>query len=155
MYEYISHSTKETKRLAKKLARLLTPGDVITLKGDLGSGKTTFTQGMAIGLSISEVVSSPTFTIIKEYKGTLPLYHIDAYRLEYSDEDIGFLEYFDGKGISVVEWPQFIEDFLPDERLIITITLYDEQFRKLTFQPKGAHYEQITKRLLNDNGIRE
>lgn len=149
MYEYVSSSSEETKQLANKLANFLQPGSVITLEGDLGAGKTTFTQGLAKGLDIESVVSSPTFTIVKEYQGRLPLYHMDAYRLEFSDEDIGFLEYFEGDGISVVEWAQFIEDYLPEERLIITIEFLDEQSRKLTFKSIGTEYENIIKQLLN------
>ncbi len=92
-------------------------------------------------------VSSPTFTIIKEYEGELPLYHMDVYRLEHSDEDIGFGEYFDGKGISVVEWAQFIEEFLPAERLNIHINYVDEHTRLLTFISNGAHYTGIINEL--------
>lgn len=150
MYEYVSYSEEETKQLAKKLANLLQPGDVVTLEGDLGAGKTTFTQGLARGLKVEGVVSSPTFTIIKEYEGKFPLYHMDAYRLEHSEEDIGFIEYFEGNGISVVEWPQFIEDYLPKERLVITITFIDVQSRKLTFKSVGSYYEEIIKKLLDE-----
>src|SRR5699024_9340822 len=95
-------SEVETMKLAAKLASLLKPGDVITLEGDLGAGKTTFTKGIAHGLGVKRVVNSPTFTIIKEYSGELPLYHMDVYRLENSDEDIGFTDYFQADGISVV-----------------------------------------------------
>jgi tRNA threonylcarbamoyladenosine biosynthesis protein TsaE len=138
---------EETKHLAEKLAVLLKPGDVITLEGDLGAGKTTFTKGLAEGLGVKRSVSSPTFTIIKEYEGELPLYHMDVYRLEYSDEDIGFDEYFNGNGISVVEWATFIEDYLPDERLNINISYIDEQSRELKFQAVGTHFEWVLNEL--------
>ncbi|AIF42398.1 tRNA (adenosine(37)-N6)-threonylcarbamoyltransferase complex ATPase subunit type 1 TsaE [Virgibacillus sp. SK37] len=138
---------EETKHIAEKLAVLLKPGDVITLEGDLGAGKTTFTKGLAEGLGVKRSVSSPTFTIIKEYEGELPLYHMDVYRLEYSDEDIGFDEYFNGNGISVVEWASFIEDYLPFERLEINISYIDEQSRELKFHAVGAHFEWVLNEL--------
>src|SRR5699024_7853421 len=140
-------SENETKQLAFKLASLVQKADVITLEGDLGAGKTTFTQGFAKGLNIEAVVSSPTFTIIKEYdEGRLPLYHMDVYRLEFSDEDIGFYEYFHGDGVSIVEWAQFIDDYLPEERLNIRIKYGDNNSRHFTFEATGYYYdEKITK----------
>ena len=104
-----TNSEEQTKSLAEKIATLLKPGDVLTLEGDLGAGKTTFTKGIAAGLGISRTLSSPTFTIVKEYEGTIPLYHMDVDRLEGSDEDIGFDEYFHVNGIAVIEWAQFID----------------------------------------------
>ena len=97
-------SEEETKELASTLASFLKPNDVITLEGDLGAGKTTFTKGLALGLGVKRMVTSPTFVIVKEYEGTMPLYHMDVYRLENMEEDIGFKEYFNGEGVSVVEW---------------------------------------------------
>src|SRR5690606_38165727 len=114
-----------------------------TLEGDLGAGKTTFTKGLAKGLGVKRNVNSPTFTIVKQYKGRLPLYHMDVYRLEHSDEDIGFSEYFDGEGVSVVEWAQFIEEYLPEERLEVTIRSIDEQTRKIEFHAIGDRYLNI------------
>ena len=146
--EIKTHSDEESMKLAARLATLLEPGDVITLEGELGTGKTTFTKGIAHGLGVKRMVTSPTFTIVKEYEGKLPLYHMDAYRLEHSEEDIGFSEYFNGDGISVVEWAQFIEYFLPAERLNIVISYLDEQSRLITFNPQGAHYKSITKALI-------
>src|SRR5690625_95245 len=87
----------KTKKLAAIIAKKLNSGDIITLEGELGAGKTTFTKGIAEGLEVKRTVTSPTFTIIKQYKGRIPLYHMDAYRLENSSEDIGFDEYFEGK----------------------------------------------------------
>lgn len=147
IYEQITTSENETKDVAFKLAELLECGDVITLEGDLGAGKTTFTKGLATGLGIESNVSSPTFTIVKEYDGRLPLYHMDVYRLEHSDEDIGFMEYFHGDGVSVVEWAQFIEDYLPDERLEIKIKYEENDTRKLIFQAIGNKYENKLKQL--------
>ena len=125
-FEYISNSDIETRKVGRVLATLLKESSVITLEGDLGAGKTTFTKGIAEGLNIKRAVTSPTFTIMKQYEGTLPLFHIDAYRLEHSDEDIGFEEYIYGDGITVIEWAKFIEEFLPEERLNITIEFLDE-----------------------------
>lgn len=146
-YKVETSNAEETMALAEKLVSLLKPGDVLTLEGDLGAGKTTFTKGIASGLAIKRTLSSPTFTIIKEYEGTMPLYHMDVYRLEDSDEDIGFDEYFNGNGISVVEWAQFIEDYLPVERLNITIKYLDEQSRVIEFDPIGEHFEEVVKAL--------
>ncbi|WP_019157052.1 tRNA (adenosine(37)-N6)-threonylcarbamoyltransferase complex ATPase subunit type 1 TsaE [Robertmurraya massiliosenegalensis] len=149
MSKYIITSTNpsETMELAKRLARLLKPQDVITLEGDLGAGKTTFTKGLAEGLHIKKTVNSPTFTIIKEYKGDLPLYHMDVYRLEGSDEDLGFDEYFEGDGVTVVEWAHLIEDQLPNDRLMIRLTHEAEDKRLITLEPNGNRYEELCKEL--------
>lgn len=146
-FEYISNSDIETRKVGQVLATLLKESSVITLEGDLGAGKTTFTKGIAEGLNIKRAVTSPTFTIMKQYEGTLPLFHIDAYRLEHSDEDIGFEEYIYGDGITVIEWAKFIEEFLPEERLNITIEFLDEEKRNLTFEPIGDDYQKIVQKL--------
>src|SRR5699024_2229730 len=148
--EYISASLEETDLLAKKLAEHLEVGSVITLEGNLGTGKTAFTKSLAKALEIEEPITSPTFTIIKEYEGTLPLYHMDTYRLEGSDEDIGFDEYINGDGITVIEWAQFIEDFLPEELLNIHIEYLDESSRNFILNPKGSYYENLVRQLLQD-----
>lgn len=132
---------------AEKLADYLQAGDVLTLQGDLGAGKTTFTKGLAAGLGVKKVVNSPTFTIIKEYKGRLPLYHMDVYRLEESDEDLGFSEYFHGDGVTVVEWANFIEDQLPDEYLQISIFILSGHERGIELKPYGARFNRLCKEL--------
>ncbi|WP_066057334.1 tRNA (adenosine(37)-N6)-threonylcarbamoyltransferase complex ATPase subunit type 1 TsaE [Robertmurraya korlensis] len=149
MNEYIvkTNNTEETLQFSKELAQRLQPGDVITLEGDLGAGKTTFTKGLAVGLDITKNVSSPTFTIIKEYNGRLPLYHMDVYRLEDSYEDLGFDEYFEGQGVTVVEWAHLIEEQLPNELLQIKITHGEENTRILTITPIGKRYEMLCKEL--------
>src|SRR5690606_26934111 len=114
-------SPEQTEKLAIRLASLLQPHDFLTLEGDLGAGKTTFTKGLAKGLGIERTVNSPTFTILKQYEGRLNLNHFDVYRLENSDEDIGFDELFAEEAVSVIEWAQFIEDYLPEDRLDIVI----------------------------------
>src|SRR5699024_9375847 len=121
----------------------MTAGNVLTLNGNLGAGKTTFTKGFAKGVGVKRAVSSPTFTIIKEYRGRIPLYHMDAYRLEYSDEDIGFDEYFHGEGVTVVEWATFIEEFLPEERLIIVLDKLSDTERRINMSAIGSHFIQI------------
>jgi len=138
---------EDTILIGEKLAQLLKPGDVLTLEGQLGAGKTTFTKGLAKGIGVKRHISSPTFTIIKEYEGKLPFYHMDVYRLENSEEDIGFDEYFNGDGVTVVEWAQFIEDFLPSERLTIKINYIDEHRRTIEFHPSGAHFERVVNEL--------
>lgn len=146
-YTFYTDSPEETEEFAKRLASRLQPSDVILLEGDLGAGKTTFTKGLAKGLGITRVVKSPTFTIIKEYKGDLPLYHMDVYRLEESCEDLGFDEYFEGDGVTVVEWASMIEDFLPKEYLEIQINHEGELNRSIQLLPIGERYNKLCKEL--------
>lgn len=146
-FELKTADSEETSQFAAKLAHLLQPGDVLALEGDLGAGKTTFTKGLAKGLDIKRTVNSPTFTIIKEYKGKLPLYHMDVYRLADAPEDLGFDEYFEGDGVTVVEWAHLVEEQLPSE--LLTIYLYHEgqEQRKIVLVPKGKRYEQLCKEI--------
>lgn len=135
-----------TISLGEALGKQLTAGDVLVLDGDLGAGKTTFTKGLAKGLAIPDIIKSPTFTIIHEYHdGRLPLYHMDAYRLENGGgEDLGLEEYFDSDGVSVVEWAEFVEDELPDDFLAIHFKrTADENKRILEFDPHGNHFDQL------------
>lgn len=106
--ELRSASVEQTRRLGRALGALLRPGDVILLEGELGAGKTALTQGIGDGLGVRAVINSPTFTILKEYRGRLPLYHFDLYRIESPDEvyTLGFEEYFAGDGVCVVEWAE-------------------------------------------------
>ncbi|WP_179106439.1 tRNA (adenosine(37)-N6)-threonylcarbamoyltransferase complex ATPase subunit type 1 TsaE [Terribacillus halophilus] len=140
------HTIEETNTFGQQLAELLQPGDLITMEGDLGAGKTTLTKAIGAGLGVTRTINSPTFTIIKEYEGRLPLYHMDVYRLENSDEDIGFEEYFSGAGVTIVEWAQFIEDYLPKDRLELTLK-HDGEARTITLQPVGKRYEKLCKEL--------
>jgi tRNA threonylcarbamoyladenosine biosynthesis protein TsaE len=136
----ITHSPDETKNLAKRLALILLAGDIISLSGDLGAGKTVFTKGLAEGLGITEPVTSPTFTIIKEYKGRLPLFHFDVYRLSHPEEldELGVDEYFYSDGVSVVEWGDKVSSLMPDERLEIRmIGLVDDELRRIEITPRG------------------
>ncbi|PKR76532.1 tRNA (adenosine(37)-N6)-threonylcarbamoyltransferase complex ATPase subunit type 1 TsaE [Halalkalibacillus sediminis] len=147
MYKFTTESEEETRQLSESLGQLLIEGDVLTLDGDLGAGKTTFTKGLAKGLGVKRTVNSPTYTIIKEYRGDKKLFHMDVYRLEDSDEDIGFDEYFYGDGITVVEWSTFIKDFLPEERLEIRVEKVDEQSRVFHFEPKGNRMIRVCEEL--------
>ncbi|WP_139492036.1 tRNA (adenosine(37)-N6)-threonylcarbamoyltransferase complex ATPase subunit type 1 TsaE [Brevibacillus dissolubilis] len=137
--------TAETQSLAERLATLLTAGDMLCLEGNLGAGKTTFTQGLARGLGVRGTVNSPTFTIIKEYNGRLPLYHMDVYRVADDVDSLGLDEYFFGEGVCVVEWASLIEDVLPAERLTITLRVTDEQTREMHLEPRGTRYEELCK----------
>lgn len=147
--QMISKEEKDTLQIAETLANYLEEGMVLTLSGDLGVGKTTFTKGIAKGLQIEARITSPTFTIVKEYEGRLPLYHMDVYRLEYAEEDLGFDEYFYGDGISVVEWAEFIEEFLPENYLAIQIERIDDRIRSITFTAEGKKYETLLEKLRN------
>ena len=146
-WKVVTDSPQKTKALAEMIGRAVSAGTLITLSGDLGAGKTTFTQGLAKGLDIDRKVTSPTFTIMKEYKGRLPLYHIDAYRLEDIDQDLGFEEYIDGDGVCVIEWADFIENVLPQDKLSINLTINDDDSRMLVFTADGERYEEVLDRL--------
>lgn len=140
-------SEKEMIDFGESLAKLLFPGTIITLEGELGAGKTTFTKGIGKGLGVQRIINSPTFTIVKVYQGNLPLYHFDAYRLEGQDEELGFEEMFEGDGVCVIEWPRYIEDILPKERLAITITKNNDETRTFALLAVGKKYEDILKEL--------
>ncbi len=136
-------------KFGERLVKHLFPNAVITLTGELGAGKTTFTKGIGKGLHIKKIINSPTFTIVKVYHGDLTLYHFDAYRLEDSDNELGFEEMFEDGGISVIEWPQYIEDILPNERLEINISINEDLSREFSFKPIGEKYETVVKEILN------
>ncbi|MBO4218866.1 MAG: tRNA (adenosine(37)-N6)-threonylcarbamoyltransferase complex ATPase subunit type 1 TsaE [Erysipelotrichaceae bacterium] len=142
-----THSADETRQLAGQLAAFLYPGALLTLSGQLGAGKTTFTQGLARGLGITRNVTSPTFTILKIYQGRLPLYHIDAYRLEGLDQDLGFEEYIAGDGVCVIEWSHFIQDILPEECINIEFSINDDDSRRLQIRAYGEENERIVEQL--------
>ncbi|MCA0970419.1 tRNA (adenosine(37)-N6)-threonylcarbamoyltransferase complex ATPase subunit type 1 TsaE [Halobacillus litoralis] len=146
-YEWTSTSADETMEFAERLGERLEEGDVCTLEGDLGAGKTTFTKGLGKGLGVKRTINSPTFTIIKEYQGRMPFYHMDVYRLEDSDEDLGFDEYFNGEGVCVVEWAHFIEEFLPEKRLAIQIAYKGDDERVISLDAHSDHFDQICKEL--------
>ena len=142
-------SRSETIELACKLGILVTEPITILLRGDLAAGKTTFVQGLAKGLGITSKVSSPTFTIMKVHKGRLPLYHIDAYRLEDIDQDLGFEEYvLSDDGVCVVEWPDYVSNLLPIERLELMISVVDEDARIIEVSAVGDKYIALLEKWL-------
>jgi tRNA threonylcarbamoyladenosine biosynthesis protein TsaE len=141
--ESISHSLDQTRRIGARLAALLQPGDVILLEGPFGVGKTSLVQGLAKGLGVgSAYVTSPTFTLINEYKGRLPLYHIDLYRLDTPEQvaGLGLQEYIYGDGVTVIEWPGLADELLPAERLTLYLAHMTETKRALRFHADGARY---------------
>lgn len=145
----------ELNHFANMLVRHLEPSDLILLNGDLGAGKTTLTQFIGKHLGVKRNINSPTFNIIKSYKGSnLKLHHMDCYRLEDSDEDLGFDEYFQDEGITIIEWSQFIQDLLPKEHLIINIETLSETKRTIKLEAQGTHYlkvkEEVESEFIND-----
>lgn len=140
--EYQSYSVEDTKKIAFHFANQLHPGDILCLYGDLGVGKTAFVQGLAEGLHIVDYITSPTFTIVNEHKGTFPLYHFDVYRIDDADEmyEIGFEDYLNGDGICVIEWSEKIENILPEQRYEISISKDDaenENYRLINISKRG------------------
>jgi tRNA threonylcarbamoyladenosine biosynthesis protein TsaE len=125
---FTSQNEKETFEFGKIIAAQLKPGDVIGLFGDLGSGKTTCIKGICSGLGVTEEVTSPTFTLINEYQGRLPVFHFDFYRISAKSalKDLGLEEYLSGEGICLIEWPEIIVDLLPDQRFEIHLALQYE-----------------------------
>lgn len=143
----------ETQRLAKALAVLLAEGDVISLTGDLGAGKTCFVKGLAAGLRIDISITSPTFNLIKEYRGRMPLYHFDVFRLNGPEDlfDLGYEDYFYGTGVTVIEWGDKVERLLPPDHLEIEFhRLAGQNDRRLIVQPHGASWERRVKEWLKD-----
>ncbi|CUN10578.1 MAG: tRNA (adenosine(37)-N6)-threonylcarbamoyltransferase complex ATPase subunit type 1 TsaE [Turicibacter sanguinis] len=142
-----TQSVEETQKVAYAIGKWVKSGMILTLEGDLGAGKTTFTKGLAKGLDIKRNVNSPTFTIIKEYQGRLPLYHMDVYRLENGADEIGLDDYLYGEGVCVIEWASMIEDLLPNERLDIKIFRDGEFERRIELLPIGSEYETVSEEL--------
>lgn len=141
MYRYRSESESDTAILAKELAEHTYSGAVITLDGDLGAGKTTFSKAFAHELGIREVVNSPTFTIIKEYTdGMMALYHMDVYRISLEEaDDLGLEEYFYGDGVCLIEWARKIDELLPEDRLQIEIIRQGNDERLFQLTPHGTN----------------
>ena len=139
---------KETREIGFKLGKLLKPGSIVCLIGDLGAGKTTMTQSLAEALEVDDYITSPTFTIVNEYEGKMPLYHFDVYRIGCSEEmyDIGFDEYINGEGVCIIEWANIIEDILPDDYLKIELK-YKDIGREMTLIHYGEEYEKIVEEL--------
>ncbi len=149
MPELISHSPEQTQELGTRLGGLAMPGDVYLLTGNLGAGKTCLTQGIAWGLGIKEYAASPSFIIVRELYGRLPLYHIDLYRLDHIEEiaDLGLDDYFNANGVCVVEWADKALALLPAENMLIEITLLSDTERLIQFKPNGKRYLDILEQL--------
>ena len=147
-YKITTKSEMETIELAQNFESEKFPNMIICLDGELGSGKTVFTKGIANALGIKESITSPTFNIIKEYDGELPLYHMDVYRLEGNYEDFGIDEYFNKGGVVVIEWSNTIKDILPKEYLHIKFKVLDENKRLLVLTPYGSRYEELCEAVL-------
>lgn len=147
MYKIKSSSEKETINIAMKLAKHLKAGDILALKGQLGAGKTTFIKGLAKGLGIKQEIRSPTFVILNVYKGKIPLYHFDVYRLKDLGDliQLGYEEYFYADGICVIEWAEKIEDLIEKEHLGIAIKFAKggKNLRSFAFFPKGGRFKKL------------
>lgn len=144
-------SPKSTEYLAVIIGEVAKAGDNLVLTGDLGAGKTTLTKGIALGLGIDQMIKSPTYTIIREYQqGRIPLYHMDVYRVEFGASDLGLDEYFEGDGLSVIEWGNNLKEALPEDylELIITKDETDLEKRTITFQSFGTKAQAFKERIL-------
>ena len=142
-------SPEDTQRLGEGLGRLARPGDIFLLCGQLGSGKTCLTQGIAWGLGIEEYAASPSFVVVREHHGRLPLYHIDLYRLDNIEEifELGLDDYLYGTGVCVVEWAEKGSSLLPPEHFMIKIDYISDNERNLKLMPSGARYAELASRL--------
>ena len=147
--EIVSNSAEETRKIGMKLGKLAASGDVIFLVGTLGAGKTCLTQGIARGLSIDEYTASPSFVLVREHRGKLPLYHIDLYRLDRIEEvaQLGLDDYLYGNGVCVVEWADKGLSVLPEEHLLIEMQIVSPMKRKLSFMPRGTRYLEMLSKL--------
>lgn len=151
MLELIADTASSMHNLGKKLASLLKARDVLYLDGDLGVGKTTLVQGIAQGLNYEGLVTSPTFTIMNIYPTNPEIYHYDFYRLEIEDlDDLGLTDYVEQDGITIIEWPKLDSDLLPEDALIVTISLLDDDYdraRKVVFTAVGERYQPLLEEL--------
>lgn len=150
MVRIILKGLKETEDFGKRLGSILKPGDIISLMGDLGAGKTTLTKSIGKGLGVEDYITSPTFTLINEYKGRLSLYHFDVYRLEGPMDlyDLGFEEYIYSNGVSIIEWGDKIEGILPKERINIKMEKGVElDERIINLYGEGERFKQLIKEL--------
>lgn len=143
------NNLKDTEKLGKIIAKCIEKGTVICLDGDLGVGKTSLTQFIAKEFGVDEYIVSPTFTIIKEYEGKLPFYHMDVYRINSEDDmyDLGYDEYIYSEGVTIIEWSHLIKGILPEERINIDIKRIDDDKREINIKGKGLIHEKLVKEL--------
>ena len=140
------NSLDDTKEFGESLGRVLKKSDILCLNGDLGAGKTTLTKSIGIGLGVDEYITSPTFSLINEYRGNIPVYHFDVYRLENVDEldDLGFDEYFFGEGVCIIEWADKIEKMLPKEIIVLDIEKGETVDKRIvSISGKGNRYKEV------------
>ncbi len=147
--ELITHSPEQTQQLGVRIGELALPGDTFLLVGGLGTGKTCLTQGIAWGLGIKEYAASPSFVVVRELYGRLPLYHIDLYRLDHIEEiaELGLDDYLYGNGVCVVEWAEKGLEVLPDENLLIQISYLSDTERSFRLKPSGQRYREVINQL--------
>ena len=147
--EIVSGSAERTRRIGLKIGQATAPGDVVLLVGPLGVGKTCLTQGVARGLGIEDYAMSPSFVLIREYRGRLPLYHIDFYRLDRLEEvaELGLDDYLYGSGVCVIEWADKALEVLPEEHLLLQMQHVAANKRRLSFSPSGPRYEEMVSQL--------
>lgn len=133
MFKILSKSFEDTINIGKQIGKVLIPGDIVCLEGDLGAGKTALTKGVALSLEIPDEVTSPTYTLISEYEGSCPLYHMDLYRIDSIEEFemLGAEELLFGKGITLIEWSERIEEYLPEDKKIIKISILPNGDRQI------------------------
>ncbi|WP_061423532.1 tRNA (adenosine(37)-N6)-threonylcarbamoyltransferase complex ATPase subunit type 1 TsaE [Streptococcus cristatus] len=144
-----SHNEEELIKWGQRLGSLLQEQDVLVLTGDLGAGKTTFTKGLAQGLGIKQMIKSPTYTIVREYEGRLPLYHLDVYRIGEDPDSIDLDDFLFGEGVTVIEWGELLFDSLPDDYLKLTLLKKDDG-RELVFESQGCRSQELLEELLHD-----
>ena len=147
--EITSNSPEETQDFGARLGQLAQPGDVFLLVGELGAGKTCLAQGIARGLGIKEYAASPSFVVVRQLYGRLPLYHMDFYRLDNLEEiaDLGLDDYFYGQGVSVVEWADKGLSLLPPEHLLVEMSYVSDTGRRLKLKARGKRYRQLVAKL--------
>ncbi len=143
----VSRSPQETREIGRRLGAQLSRGDLVGLMGELGSGKTVLTQGICLGLGVEESVKSPSFIIITEYMGVIPVYHFDLYRIGSLDEflALGYEDYFYGEGATIIEWAEKVMSLLPPDRIEVWLSILDEQSRELTVKSFGTEHTKKTR----------
>ena len=148
-YKYTTRCEEDTMEIAENIESEKFPGMVICLDGELGSGKTVFVKGFARALGLTETITSPTFNLVKEnHDGEMPLFHMDVYRLDEDSVDFGLDDYLNQEAVCIIEWPEIIENQLPEERLEIKFKVIDDNTRILVFTPYGQKYVDLCEAVL-------
>ncbi len=158
MFSVITSSPEQTWQIGQMLGSRLEPGDMVCLYGDLGAGKTSLAYGIALGLDVqNQYITSPTFAFVNEYTGRIPLYHIDLYRIKDPEEleNIGFEEYIDSDGVTVIEWAERAEDELPEQRLSVYLSYINDHSREIGFLAEGERYEKLLRELSSEISVKK